>query len=196
MARRGSYAKGVAKREEILDVALDVVAREGYRRTTVRVIADAVGLSQPGLLHHFGSKEELFTEVLRKRDQVDLERYGPADPAALVRVMRHNAEVPGLAQLYAQLSADAIDPGHPAHGFFRERYRAFSAAVAGELRARQAAGTFSDEVDPDRIVRVVIAIADGIQSQWLLDSEVDMAGHIQYALELLGVLGEPADPGD
>jgi AcrR family transcriptional regulator len=35
MARRGSYAKGVAKREEILVAALDVIARNGYQGTSV-----------------------------------------------------------------------------------------------------------------------------------------------------------------
>ena len=69
--RRGSYAKGVAKREEILTRALDVIAREGYRGASVKELADAVGLSQAGLLHYFDSKEELFTEILRKRDELD-----------------------------------------------------------------------------------------------------------------------------
>ena len=36
----GSYAKGIAKREEILTAALDVIARNGYRRTSVRELAD------------------------------------------------------------------------------------------------------------------------------------------------------------
>src|SRR6478736_6791304 len=76
--RRGSYAKGVAKREEILERALDVIAAEGYRGASVKVLADAVGLSQAGLLHYFDSKEELFTEILRKRDELDLAQYGLA----------------------------------------------------------------------------------------------------------------------
>ncbi|HEY5230670.1 MAG TPA: helix-turn-helix domain-containing protein, partial [Galbitalea sp.] len=60
MAGKGSYAKGVAKREEILRTALEVFARQGYRGTSLRELADAVNLSQAGLLHYFDSKEELF----------------------------------------------------------------------------------------------------------------------------------------
>ena len=71
MAQRGSYAKGVAKRTEILDTALDVVARNGFRGTSVKELADSVGLSQAGLLHYFDSKDELFTAILRRRDEVD-----------------------------------------------------------------------------------------------------------------------------
>src|SRR5690606_19486752 len=68
---RGSYAKGVAKREEILTRALEVIAREGYRRASVKELAESVGLSQAGLLHYFGTKDELFVDILRKRDEVD-----------------------------------------------------------------------------------------------------------------------------
>src|SRR6266540_686147 len=64
MASRGPYAKGVAKREEILTAALEVIAQHGYRKTSTRELAAAVGLSEAGLLHYFGSKEKLFEAVL------------------------------------------------------------------------------------------------------------------------------------
>ena len=50
MSPRGPYAKGVAKREEILGVALDLFARDGYDKTSFREVARATGLSQAGLL--------------------------------------------------------------------------------------------------------------------------------------------------
>src|SRR6478735_6446105 len=152
MARRGSYAKGVAKREEILTAALDVIARNGYRRTSVRELADAVGLSQAGLLHYFSSKEELFQEVLRKRDEVDsatfmLERDRPIE--SFFDVVRHNSEVPGLVQLYAQLSTAAGDPDHPAREFFIERYAQFRSLFGSMLRDEQAAGNLDPDLDVD-----------------------------------------------
>ena len=143
MARRGSYAKGVAKREEILERALEVIAHEGYRGASVKELAEAVGLSQAGLLHYFDSKEELFTEILRKRDEVDMVHYGPIPPAdtdvldlrrGYVQITRHNSDVPGLVQLFSRLSVDAADPEHPAHKYFIERgdnlRQVFAAAIA------------------------------------------------------------------
>ena len=65
MARVKRSVNAHKKRREILDAALEVVARNGYSRTSVRELADAVGLSQAGLLHYFDSKEHLFAEVLR-----------------------------------------------------------------------------------------------------------------------------------
>jgi AcrR family transcriptional regulator len=192
MARRGSYAKGVAKREEILTAALDVIARQGYGRASVRDLADAVGLSQAGLLHYFSSKEELFAEVLRKRDEVDGAAMGPVrrgDVLAadgFVQTIRHNADVPGLVQLYARLSSEATEPDHPARGYFEERYRGLRRMTSQAIRDGQAAGTIRDDVDADEAASLVLAVADGLQTQWLMDPSIDMAEHVEAFLRLLG----------
>lgn len=188
MARRGSYAKGVAKREEILTAALDVIARNGYRRTSVRELADAVGLSQAGLLHYFSSKEELFQEIVRKRDDVDASAFEGLRETPIegfFAVIRHNSEVPGLVQLYAQVSTEAGDPEHPAHEFFIERYRRFRAMFSQLIRDEQAAGRVDPALDADRIANLFLAAADGLQTQWMLDPSIDMADHVAYLWQLV-----------
>lgn len=194
MAARGQYAKGVAKRDEILASALDVIARNGYRRTSVRELADAVGLSQAGLLHYFSSKEELFQEILRKRDEVDAAHFDITlddpqpmiDPIeGLIKVVRHNTEVPGLVQLYAQISTEAGDPDHPAREFFVQRYEAFRAQFTEAIRAQQAAGTLASDLDPDLIANIILAVTDGLQTQWMLDPSIDMAENIDYLWRLI-----------
>ncbi|WP_290472108.1 MULTISPECIES: TetR/AcrR family transcriptional regulator [unclassified Leifsonia] len=180
MPKKGSYAKGIAKREEILSRALEVFADKGYRKASLREIAESVGLSQAGLLHHFSSKEELFSEVLRKRDEVDTGGAELGDQWAdaadgLVRVIRHNAEVPGLVQLYATLSAEASDPEHPGHDYFVERYARIVGGLEQHVRAEQAAGRMTDAVDARQLARLGIAVADGMQVQWMLDPSADMA---------------------
>lgn len=198
--RRGSYAKGVAKREEILERALDVIAREGYRGASVKELADAVGLSQAGLLHYFDSKEELFTEILRKRDErdsvafgLDLEHPDTMDDvrAGFVGVIAHNAEVPGLVELYARVSVDAADPEHPAHQFFRQRSEVLRAVFADAVARRQAAGELTDRVDAVTLARIFQAVADGLQVQWMLEPEIDMAGIVEA---LFTALTNPTDP--
>ncbi|HEU4756468.1 MAG TPA: TetR/AcrR family transcriptional regulator [Agromyces sp.] len=191
MARRGSYAKGVAKREEILTAALEVIARRGYGRTSVRELADAVGLSQAGLLHYFSSKEELFAEVLRKRDEVDraaldsVPRGDDSEGDRFVRTIRHNADVPGLVQLYARLSSEATEPEHPARGYFEEHYRGLRGLTSDTIRDGQAAGTIRDDVDADQAASLLLAVADGLQTQWLMDPSIDMAEHVEAFLRLL-----------
>ncbi|MFE6964711.1 MULTISPECIES: TetR/AcrR family transcriptional regulator [unclassified Agromyces] len=198
MARRGSYAKGIAKREEILTAALEVIARNGYGRASVRELADAVGLSQAGLLHYFSSKEELFAEILRKRDEVDRETIAAADADnelsmldGFVQVIRHNVDVPGLVQLYARLSTEATEPEHAARPFFDERFRAFREMAAEGIRESQREGGLPADLDPDRVATMLLALADGLQTQWLMDPSIDMAAHIE---DFIRILSRPAAP--
>ncbi len=189
MPRPARYAKGLAKREEILTTALDVIARTGYRGTSVKELANAVGLSQAGLLHYFSSKEELFAEILAKRDVVDQTAYADREESSLdglVSVVRHNSDVPGLVRLYAQFSVEASDPGHPSHDVFVERYARLRELLSADVAARQAAGMLPPELDPAVVARLLIAAADGLQTQWLLDPGVDMAAHLSSLLSLLG----------
>src|SRR3954449_3709684 len=67
-AARGPYAKTAARQQEILDTALEVFAQQGFRGASLREIAERVGLSQAGVLHHFDSKEALLAAVLEQRD--------------------------------------------------------------------------------------------------------------------------------
>jgi AcrR family transcriptional regulator len=183
MATRGPYAKGVAKREQILTAALEVIARQGYRKTSTRELASAVGLSEAGLLHYFGSKEKLFEAVLRARDEADVERLGDREDVVgkLVAIVRHNSDVPGLVQLYSTFSAEAGDPQHGAHEYFVDRYQRLREGLAEGIRARQSDGTISTAADPEKIATLLIALSDGlqIQSQFRLDAEpADVLDHL------------------
>src|SRR5215212_3845567 len=54
--------------EGILDRAAALFARAGFAKTSVQDVADAVGLSKAGLLHHFPSKDALWDAVLAQAD--------------------------------------------------------------------------------------------------------------------------------
>jgi AcrR family transcriptional regulator len=182
--QRGQYAKGIAKREEILDVALELFTKKGYDRTSVREIARLAGLSQAGLLHHFSTKEELFTEVLRRRDVRNREAFrssqdDPNSISRLVSVVRQNMTQPGMVRLYVTMSAESTDVGSPARSYFEERYRSLRSEVADDVRTKQDRGELSAELHPDAVASLLIAAADGLQLQWLLEEDgPDMGGLI------------------
>lgn len=188
--RRGPYAKGRAARELILQTALEVLGRKGYNATSLRDIAEEVGMTQAGLLHHFDTKENLLAEVLRKRDEVNQQNFGPADVTELpliIRLAHHNTEVPGLVQLYVSLQAAATDPEHACHDYFRERDLLVHGRITRDIEKRQKAGVFDPNVDASVIARMLLALSDGLQAEWAINSDVDLAGTLdafwnQYAL--------------
>ena len=53
-----------APRKLLLDAARDLFARQDYRSTTTREIAEAAGVTEHLLFRHFGSKAALFREAL------------------------------------------------------------------------------------------------------------------------------------
>lgn len=52
------------RRREIMDAAVRLVGEKGYYGTSLKEIADAVGMSQPGLLHYIGTKEGLLSMLI------------------------------------------------------------------------------------------------------------------------------------
>lgn len=189
---RGAYAKGVAKREEILEVALEVVAELGCRNASNREIARRAGLSQAGLMHYFGSREELYMAVLKARDERDVTAFW--DPVRNFRgfldVIEHNTKVPGLVQLYVEFSAEASIGKHPAHEFFLERYAwARELSVQSVLAAKES-GEFGPNVDVDLVADIIIAAADGLQQQWLLDRSIDMVARLQAVWDGIAALSK------
>src|SRR3954453_14044635 len=53
-----------ARREQLLAVALEVFAREGFHGTSMNEVAEAAGVTKPVLYQHFRSKRELFLALL------------------------------------------------------------------------------------------------------------------------------------
>jgi hypothetical protein len=78
---------------------------------------------------------------------------------------------PGLVRLYVTMSAESTDVDSTARSFFEERYRSLRAEVARDVRKKQRLGELSAELDPDAVASLLIAAADGLQIQWLLESE-------------------------
>lgn len=74
--RGKQHARATARREQLLKTALEMFAKRGYRATSVRDIARAVGVNEGLLYHYFANKSDLFTAVLAA--------YAPFEPCAAI----------------------------------------------------------------------------------------------------------------
>jgi AcrR family transcriptional regulator len=176
---RGPYAKSAERQRQIIEAALEAFSTRGFHAASLRDIADQVGISQAGLMHHFTSKERLLAAVLAERDmryepQFRGRTHGIAVLGALRDVVIANTEQPELVRLFATLAAEAMQPEHPAHSFFVHRYRAVRDLIADAFANGQAVGEIHPSIDVDYAATVVIAIQDGLQVQWILRADFDM----------------------
>jgi AcrR family transcriptional regulator len=62
-------ARGSDARRKLLDAAIDHIAAHGISDLSLRELAAAIGTSHRMLIHHFGSKEGLWVEVIRTVEQ-------------------------------------------------------------------------------------------------------------------------------
>jgi AcrR family transcriptional regulator len=193
---RGGYAKGRATRQEIIRAAILVFADVGYHGASLRDIAARVGISHPGLLHHFPNKVALLEAVLEYRDEVDEESFeedlarGTDYFDALVNVIERNRLRRPLVELFAGLSTEATSPDHPAHDYFQRRYTRVVGEQTAQLRERAAQGRLAPGVDPEQAARTVVALIDGLQVQWLLSLERPGADRVDMAADLRGYLDQ------
>jgi AcrR family transcriptional regulator len=185
---RGEYRKTARRREEIVDAAFITFARSGFTNSSMTDIATVVGLTLPGLRHHYSSKEELLEAVINRRDLevLDLlrDQSGLGTLRALVDVAARDAAYPEHSRLFVVMSAEAANPEHPLHTYFSDRYELVLRNVAAAFADVAAAGQLRDGVDPLEAARVYIATADGFQLQALYAGSLETyAASVQSALQ-------------
>ncbi|GIG35744.1 TetR/AcrR family transcriptional regulator [Cellulomonas pakistanensis] len=194
----------LARRAEILRAATATFAARGYGKGPLTEIAEQVGMTHAGVLHHFGSKDRLLLEVLRHRDETDVEHLPDRRVPDGIELLRHlvrtalaNERRPGIVQAFAVLSAESVTDDHPARPFFTERYRTLRGQVRAALEVVCAERGVDAPATVDRAAAAVLAAMDGLQVQWLLaPDEVELAETSAFAIEavLTAVLDSRPSP--
>ena len=108
----------VEKEEKILDGALEIFSRYGYRGATVDQIADASGMSKPNLLYYFRRKHDIYVAVLRRTLEMWLQPLEEidesGDPAEeLTRYIEKKLEFSRTNPQESRLFASEIIQGAP-----------------------------------------------------------------------------------
>jgi AcrR family transcriptional regulator len=183
------------RREEILAAATGLIAASGFNGVPLAAFAAASGLTKAGLLHHFASKDDLLIAVLRRRDELDAAAVtGSVKPAAdaaesramMSALVRRNLAQRSIVQLYTVLSAEALDPAHPAHEYFRERLRSSRAMLERQV--------YAWHPRPRLAAVELLAFLDGLQVNWLRDHEIDFIAQWEaFADRLYGWTGTKDD---
>lgn len=184
---RGQYTKGAERREQIIQTATDVFATEGFEGTALKRVAELVGVKEATLFHYFRGKQELLTAVLAERDRRSLAAMEDKDAAlpVMVRTAERNREEPGLTALYAVASATANDPRHDSHGYFKERFADVVDVLAADIERHQSTGEIRSDLPARNLARLVVAVSDGLQLQWLYDKDVNIADGLSEFIAVL-----------
>lgn len=177
------------KRQRILEAAMAIFGTKGYNNGSLLEIGEQAGMSHAGVVHHFGSKDQLLIAMLEYRDSSDLDNLdgkhipeGSALFGHLVETTRVNLERPGVVQAYTVLSADSVTDGHPAQEFFRDRFVGLRKMLIAALR--DVTADTIEEIRLSQAASTIIGAMDGLQVQWLLDPEaLNMPDAVEAVIE-------------
>ncbi len=186
-------ARGAARRETLLDAAIRLFSKRGFRATGIVALAQEVGLTHVGLLHHFGTKQDLLHALVARREAEEAAQVRASPPLLGIAGLRALAKSgqqlltqPLLPRLYTVLIAENLDPDDPLHGYFVDRYKRVRMALAHVVRAGQVSGEIRPDVDADRIAAELLSFIVGTQTQWLLDADgIDVNGAYERYLNRL-----------
>lgn len=163
-----------ARKAEIIEAALRLSDKLGPERLTTEAVADAVGLTQPGIFRHFPKKQALWEAVAAHIGAMMETRWTKAES-------RDAGPLDQLRALIgAQLQLIQSVPAIPAILFSRElhtknkglrqaffgllsRFHRVIAERAG--RAREA-GELRDDLDPEDVAFLVIGLVQGLAVRW------------------------------
>ena len=190
--RRTQAERTRRRKEKVIKEAIHFFGQHGFHGASLAEIAEASGITEPGLLHHYPSKEQLLMEVLAERDRIDRKLFNLSTQAkssdllvSLHELVLHNESVPGLVLLFTVLVAESIDEQHPGHEFFMQRYRNLRDQNIEAIKKEQAQGGIRKDIAAEDLAILLFAMMDGLQIQWLYEPDsINMAGLFEQFLGL------------
>lgn len=179
---RGPYQSGLARREAILDAAVDLLAEVGYHGMSLRDVARHVGISHPGVIYHFPSKEALLMSVVQRYEtQVgfDLDNLEKLDALpvldTLLEVTSRLNETPMIIEVECMMMVEASSEIHPAHDHYMRRSERLLSVLKRVWSRLQQDGKVAATEDPTHLAEIQAAVYNGIMIHWLYDREFDAA---------------------
>lgn len=176
-------AQALETRQKILKAAVSLFARQGYHKTTIADLAQAIKLTSGAIFHHFAGKEALLDAVvewLARGLQVysDLTAEGRKGSIELVdeilRVMRdHFKRNPEATICLAALATEFAGSNHPIERRLKEVYDVFVDAFSRSLE------NHPNVTDPRAAAIAFVGSVQGIAIQGLLRED-------EYSIDQLG----------
>jgi AcrR family transcriptional regulator len=175
MPAKPTRIPAVDRRIQIIDVAMRLFARKGFRGTTTREIASRAQVNEAILFRHFPHKDDLYWAVVdskchgakgRRELRETLRGAPPRDALAKIaeEILRRNMEDPTRTRLFLYT---ALENHELSHRFFREHALGYYEILADYIRSRIRRGEFR-RVNPRLAARGFLGmIAQHYQAQEL-----------------------------
>lgn len=163
-----------ARQQELVQAAIEIIARKGYEKLTTKNLASQIGISESALYRHIGSKHELVEMVLchfeklscAVLEQIRHEQLAPLDCVRRFVLSRYElfSDNPDLARVMFSEELYKNDLS------FITQYQSIMHIhrdeVVGYLLKAQKNGSIDQSLNPIQIFRIIVGSMRLIVSQW------------------------------
>jgi AcrR family transcriptional regulator len=169
-------APPIDKRQNILDAAVRVFARQGFHSTRVSDIADEAGVAYGLVYHYFKSKDEVLNELFTERWSLLLAAIGEADTGGgtpreklgavagfIIDSYRHDPELMKVIIVEVTRAANSFGRTHLPQ--IRRAYDSITKIVADG----QAEGAFRSDIDPAFASMSFYGAIEQLLSGWIFE---------------------------
>lgn len=187
----------MATRERILEESARFFAKDGYKATNLKQVADTLDVTRQALYYYFGSKSDilaaLFDEVMsRMEESVDSALPVPGEPQFMAMVRAHIAVIVDNTDLVAVLLHErpeiaklkTISASARRQAYMRRFVVAFEEGIKrGQLR----------DIDPVTSVNTLLAAANAVSS-WYHAGSAEAPAVVAHRVTSILLAGVAADP--
>jgi len=173
-----------AKRQQIVEAAVECFARRGFHATTTAEICAAAGMSPGNLFHYFDSKDAIIQAIAEEDQRETAAMFAELDAAdnvleALLE-MAEGAMTLATDQVYARISIEIA-----AEATRNPKITALFVVNEGETKAALVAllargmdrGQIDPSLDPESAATWLIALLDGAIGRAVMDPTFDPQTH-------------------
>ena len=201
--RRGASTKAGQRAESmdsLLQAALRLFVSQGYRSTNLEQISGAAALTKGAVYFYFGSKEAVLLELLRRVQDIVVDRAiaaveeaGGSSRDRLVTYIHYQAQL-GISHrdevlLLILMSLEFKEREGEVNSFIRTLYGRQRSYINDLIRRGQRAGDFRRNVPVKEMAALVLAINDGTFLEWFRQSDNLSGTHLTRALRTMVLNG-------
>ncbi len=180
-----------ARRAQLIEVTIELVARHGYARCSLQRIADAAGITKAAVIYHYASKAAVikaaYDSVITAMIEHITERILAAESAEgrveayLIAMIDYVARHPGHARMIIEAIVESDETGVSDRPESPARHR----ELANLIEAAKADGSYRPDLDSTALAIILGGAVDGLANTALADPDLDLTTATSQLLDLL-----------
>ena len=183
--------------EKLLNSAIKLFVKKGYKGSSVAEITKFAGLTRGALYCHFETKEHLAKQIIKLFEDrylnkviayVEQENGSPLEK--FQRMMQFNIQFAGensdLCVFMTVISAEICGSHSRLESYIKSIYQRWNEFLTGILKEGKSKGEFKKEIDPEMMARVIIGVHDGVLLQREMNREtIDLLSYTKQFRNLI-----------